>query len=54
VLVHCRAGINRSGTIALAYVMHRTRTPLVEAARMVKRKRYMLCTNDNFQRECPD
>lgn len=49
VLVHCQAGINRSGAIAVAYMMVTRRRMLIEAAKSVKRKRYQLITNSNFQ-----
>jgi protein-tyrosine phosphatase len=49
VLVHCQAGINRSGAIAVAYMMVTRRRHLVDAAKSAKRKRYQLITNLNFQ-----
>jgi hypothetical protein len=49
VLVHCQAGINRSGAIAVAYMMVTRRRLLVDAAKSAKRKRYQLITNLNFQ-----
>lgn len=42
VLIHCRAGINRSGTLAIAYVSWKTSTDLLETARRIKGKRYQV------------
>lgn len=49
-LIHCRGGINRSATLAMAYLMYKESIPLLEAARSLKEKRFHCCTNDNFQR----
>ncbi|KAM4615917.1 dual specificity protein phosphatase 2 [Polymixia lowei] len=48
VLVHCQAGISRSATICLAYVMHARRVRLHEAFDFVKQRRQVISPNLAF------
>lgn len=48
VLVHCQAGISRSATICLAYLMHTQRVKLDEAFDFVKRRRHVISPNLAF------
>ncbi|XP_076005585.1 dual specificity protein phosphatase 2 [Genypterus blacodes] len=48
VLVHCQAGISRSATICLAYVMQAQRVKLDEAFDFVKRRRQVISPNLAF------
>ena len=48
-LVHCNLGINRSGAICTAYLMHDRRFRLLEAVRLMKRKRSVVLCNKSFR-----
>lgn len=48
VLVHCQAGISRSATICLAYLIHAHRVRLNEAFEFVKRRRHVISPNLGF------
>lgn len=48
VLVHCQAGISRSATICLAYLISRHRLRLDEAYEYVKKRRSVISPNFNF------
>uniref|UniRef100_A0A3Q3R6Z7 Protein-serine/threonine phosphatase n=2 Tax=Monopterus albus TaxID=43700 RepID=A0A3Q3R6Z7_MONAL len=48
VLVHCQAGISRSATICLAYLMHTQRFRLDEAFDFVKQRRHVISPNLAF------
>lgn len=48
VLVNCFAGISRSSTIIIAYLMNKHNMSLVEAISYVKDKRYIINPNPNF------
>lgn len=49
-LVHCTAGISRSATVVLAYLMWKHRQPLEAALEMVEKSRHV-SPNPNFMRQ---
>ena len=48
VLVHCNAGVSRSPTVVIAYVMKSLQTPLSEAIECVRSKRSCAYPNQGF------
>lgn len=48
ILVHCQAGISRSATICLAYLMMTKRVRLEEAFEFVKQRRSIISPNFSF------
>lgn len=48
VLIHCMAGVSRSATLVIAYLMHRSKLSFNEAYRFVKQKRPNVAPNFNF------
>jgi len=51
IYVHCQAGINRSATMALAYVCKRFRFPLYRAVENMARQRPCILMNLGFQNQ---
>jgi hypothetical protein len=50
VLVHCGAGVSRSATIAMAYLMRAQRASAAKARQQVSALRSVVCINDGFWR----
>jgi protein-tyrosine phosphatase len=48
ILIHCMAGISRSATIVISYIMRTERIPLMAALRKVKSKRGIISPNHGF------
>ncbi|CAG9314030.1 unnamed protein product [Blepharisma stoltei] len=51
VLVHCAAGVSRSATIVIAYIMAKYNIPFEEAYAIVRSKRGCVFPNDGFRRQ---
>lgn len=49
--IHCVAGVNRSGFLAIAVLCEREKMSLIDAASYVKSKRGRVCTNVSFQEQ---
>ena len=54
VLVHCAAGISRSGSIIVAYLMKKNNTGFDTALRMARNKSSRIRPNPNFERQLRD
>lgn len=50
VLIHCWAGISRSSTITIAYLMREHRLPLIEAMESVRESRHIINPNKGFKK----
>ncbi|KAK3267297.1 hypothetical protein CYMTET_24135 [Cymbomonas tetramitiformis] len=50
VVVHCAAGISRSTTVVLAYLMKLHKMPLIDAFRLCYKARRVVWPNDGFMR----
>ena len=50
-LVHCIAGMNRSGVLAIAFVAQSMRWPLLRALKHCLERRGCLLWNESFQRQ---
>jgi protein-tyrosine phosphatase len=51
VLVHCAAGVSRSATIVIGYIMFKSRIPYQTALEQVKSKRPIVKPNDGFVKQ---
>jgi len=51
VFVHCAAGMSRSATIVIAYLMWKQKMSLNDAINFVKKKRPVISPNLNFMRQ---
>jgi predicted protein tyrosine phosphatase len=51
VLVHCYAGISRSASIVIAYMMWKHQMPYYDAKNLVRSKRPIICPNLGFQEQ---
>ena len=54
VLIHCRAGVSRSATLVIAYVMRHLRMTLREALIYVRSRRPIVCPNRGFLKKLVD
>ncbi|EFC36169.1 predicted protein [Naegleria gruberi] len=54
ILVHCKAGVSRSASMVIAYVMKKFKLSLDEATQMVKEKRSQICPNGAFVKQLED
>ncbi|XP_074654270.1 dual specificity protein phosphatase 10-like isoform X2 [Tubulanus polymorphus] len=48
ILIHCHAGVSRSATITIAYIMKHTLMSMIDTYRYVKNKRAIISPNFNF------
>jgi dual specificity MAP kinase phosphatase len=48
ILVHCQAGVSRSATVTIAYILKHSKMTVMEAYRHVKSKRVIIAPNFNF------
>lgn len=51
VLVHCYAGVSRSATIVISYLMKHHRMSYSEARKYLRSKRPCICPNPGFSRQ---
>jgi len=54
VLVHCRAGVSRSATVVIAYLMHAKKWTLMQALLHVRLRRPIICPNRGFLKKLVD
>lgn len=54
VFVHCARGINRSGALAIAYMMVDSGQDLLTVVKYAKKRRGMVLTNGNFRKQLID
>lgn len=51
VLVHCQAGVSRSATVCIAYVMYKNNMTLEDAFDLVRSRRGVISPNLNFMQQ---
>lgn len=54
ILVHCAAGVSRSASIVIAYIMKTKKLKFEEAFNLVKSKRSIICPNRGFRSQLMD
>lgn len=54
ILIHCYAGISRSATVVIAYLMQESCMPFFEAMSFVRKRRPIVFPNFGFQRQLID
>ncbi|KAL4237319.1 Dual specificity protein phosphatase 10 [Mactra antiquata] len=54
ILVHCQAGVSRSATITVAFLLQHTKMSMTDAYRYVKSKRAIISPNFNFMGQLLD
>ena len=47
-LIHCQAGVSRSATVTIAYIMKHSLMAMVDAYKFAKSKRAIIAPNFNF------
>ena len=54
IFIHCVAGVSRSPSIVIGYLIYNAKLEFEEAFRLVKSKRYMSTPNKNFIKQLKD
>merc|ERR1711933_223390 len=54
ILIHCHAGISRSATITIAYLMYSWKLTMFDAITHVQSKRYIIQPNQGFKNQLLD
>ena len=52
--VHCQAGISRSASVVIAYVMYKLHLNYDDAFKYVEEKRFFICPNEGFKMQLED